>query len=86
LTHYQTLGVSSDAKHDAIRGAYRSLAVKHHPDKGGDPLLFQAIQEAYDVLSDETKRREYNAAFRKKPVESLSATAKGIVDEFLATC
>ncbi len=46
LTHYQTLGVSPDAKHDAIRGAFRSLAVRHHPDKGGDPLLFQAIQEA----------------------------------------
>lgn len=86
LTHYQTLGVSSDAKHDAIRGAYRSLAVKHHPDKGGDPLLFQAIQEAYDVLSDEKKRRAYNAAFRKKPVESLATTATGMVDEFLAAC
>ena len=35
--YYQTLGVAPDAKHEAIRGAYRSLAVKHHPDKGGDP-------------------------------------------------
>jgi curved DNA-binding protein CbpA len=86
LTHYQTLGVSSDAKHDAIRAAFRSLAVKHHPDKGGDPLLFQAIQEAYEVLSDETKRREYNAAFRRKPVESLLATASRMVDEYLAAC
>lgn len=86
LNHYQTLGVSSDAKHDAIRGAYRSLAVKHHPDKGGDPLLFQAIQEAYEVLGDETKRREYNASFRKKPVESLSETAARMVDEFITAC
>ncbi len=86
MTHYQTLGVSSDAKYDAIRGAYRSLAVKHHPDKGGDPLLFQAIQEAYEVLGDENRRREYNAAFRRKPVESLSATATVMVDEFIAAC
>ena len=86
LTHYQTLGVSSDAKHDAIRAAFRSLAVKHHPDKGGDPLLYQAIQEAYEVLGDETRRREYNAAFRRKPVESLLATATGMVDEYLAAC
>ncbi len=60
--------------------------MKHHPDKGGDPLLFQAIQEAYNVLGDETRRREYNAAFRKKPVESLSATATTMVDEYLASC
>ncbi|RYD65743.1 MAG: J domain-containing protein [Verrucomicrobiaceae bacterium] len=86
MNHYQTLGVSSDAKYDAIRAAYRSLAVKHHPDKGGDPLLFQAIQEAYEVLSDETKRREYNASFRKKPVESLSATAARMVDDFITAC
>jgi hypothetical protein len=54
--------------------------------KGGDPLLFQAIQEAYDVLGDETKRREYNAAFRKKPVESLLATATTMVDEYITAC
>lgn len=86
LTHYQTLGVSSDSKYDAIRGAYRSLVVKHHPDKGGDPLLFKAIQEAYDVLGDETKRRAYDAAAKKKPVESLTATATRMVDEFMAAC
>jgi curved DNA-binding protein CbpA len=86
LTHYQTLGVSSDAKHDAIRGAFRSLAVRHHPDKGGDPVLFQAIQEAYEVLGDEGRRRAYNGTLKKKPVESLSTTAAGMVDEFLAGC
>ena len=86
LTHYQTLGVSTDAKHDTIRAAYRSLVVKHHPDKGGDPLLFRAIQEAYDVLGDEAKRREYNASFRKKPVESLTETASRMVDEFITAC
>jgi curved DNA-binding protein CbpA len=49
-------------------------------------LLFQAIQEAYEVLSDETRRREYNAVFRKRPIESLLATATGMVDEYLAAC
>ena len=86
LTHYQTLGVAPDAKHETIRGAYRSLAVKHHPDKGGDPLLFQAIQEAYEVLGDEVKRRAYDAASRRKPVESLLASATTMVDEYIAAC
>ena len=86
MTHYQTLGVPADAKFDAIRGAYRALAVKHHPDKGGDPIIFQAIQEAYEVLGDEAKRRAYDAAAKKKPVESLSATATRLVDEYFADC
>ncbi len=86
MTHYQTLGVSPDSKHDAIRGAYRSLVSKHHPDKGGDPLLFKAIQEAYEILGDPAKRRAYDVATKKKPVESLSATAARMVAEYIATC
>ncbi len=86
MNHYQTLGVASDSKHDAIRAAYRALVGKHHPDKGGDPLIFKAIQEAYDVLGDGAKRRAYDAATKKKPVESLSITALGLVDEYFASC
>ena len=86
MTHYQILGVASDSKHDAIRGAYRSLVNKHHPDKGGDPLIFKAIQEAYEVLGDGAKRRAYDTATKKKPVESLSATAALLVEEYFAAC
>ena len=57
---YETLGVAKGASPDEIRKAYRKLAVKNHPDKGGDPDLFKTIQMAYDVLSDDQKRERYD--------------------------
>jgi len=60
MTYYTTLNVNKDASPSDIKKAYRKLASKHHPDKGGDTAKFQEIQEAYDVLSDETKRKEYD--------------------------
>ncbi len=86
MTHYQTLGVSPDSKYDTIRSAYRSLVIRHHPDKGGDPLIFKAVQQAYETLGDETKRRAYDSAVKKKPVASLTESAARIVDEFIAAC
>jgi hypothetical protein len=44
-----------------IRQAYRSRLTKDHPDKGGDPVKFVALQKAYDVLVDDNKRRMYDA-------------------------
>lgn len=61
MSHYDTLGVSKTATQDEIKKAYRKLAGKHHPDKGGDTAKFQEIQTAYDVLSNEQKRAEYDA-------------------------
>jgi len=57
---YEKLGVSKDDDEATIKKAYRKLAVKKHPDKGGDPAEFQEIQRAYDVLSDEKKRKIYD--------------------------
>ena len=63
---YKILGVSKDASADEIKKAYRGLARKHHPDanKGESKSeeRFKEISEAYDVLSDDTKRREYDEA------------------------
>jgi curved DNA-binding protein CbpA len=50
-------GVAKDASSDDIRKAYKKLAVKHHPDKGGDEAKFKEIQEAANVLMDDDKRR-----------------------------
>lgn len=59
--YYQILGVSKDASEDEIKRAYRRLAHKYHPDKpGGDAARFKEINEAYQVLSNQKKRAEYD--------------------------
>ena len=58
--YYNILGVERSASAEQIKRAYRSLAMKHHPDRGGDVLMFQEIQEAYAVLSDPAKREQYD--------------------------
>jgi curved DNA-binding protein len=60
---YETLGVSRDASDADIKKAYRQLASKHHPDKGGDTAKFQEIQSAYDSLSDPVKRQQHDNPF-----------------------
>lgn len=60
MDHYSTLGVKKGASADEIKKAYRTLAMKHHPDRGGDQAQFQKIQEAYATLSDEQKKAEYD--------------------------
>lgn len=60
MTYYDTLGVSKTASQDEIKKAYRKLAMKHHPDKGGDEHKFKEISVAYDTLSDPQKRSEYD--------------------------
>jgi DnaJ-class molecular chaperone len=61
MDHYARLGVDRTADHDTIRKAYKKLAMKHHPDRGGDTSLFQEISAAYDVLGDANKRAQYDA-------------------------
>ena len=58
---YERLGVSKSATADEIKVAFRKLAHKYHPDKeGGDEAKFKEINEAYQVLSDEKKRAQYD--------------------------
>lgn len=47
---YEILGISKSASEDEVKKAYRKLAMKHHPDKGGDPEQFKKIQSAYDRI------------------------------------
>ena len=58
---YKTLGIDPTASQDEIKQAYRSLAMKHHPDRnGGNDSKFKDIQGAYATLSDQQKRAEYD--------------------------
>lgn len=57
---YEVLGVSKDADAKTIKKAYRKLAIKHHPDKGGDAEKFKEINAAHEVLSDPEKRKLYD--------------------------
>ena len=58
--YYKILGVSKDASADDIKNAYRNLAHKYHPDKGGDAEKFKEINEAYQILSNKDKRSQYD--------------------------
>src|SRR5204862_2386584 len=62
--YYETLGVSKNATDDEIKGAFRKLARKHHPDVAKDKKAaeekFKQINEAYEVLSDPEKRQKYD--------------------------
>lgn len=58
--YYSVLGVSKTSSQADIKKAFRKLAHQHHPDKGGDAEKFKEINEAYQVLGDEKKRKQYD--------------------------
>jgi DnaJ-class molecular chaperone len=59
--YYDVLGVNKTASQDEIKKAYRNLSKKYHPDRnGGDDSKFKEINEAYDILGDEAKRKQYD--------------------------
>lgn len=63
IDHYSVLNIAADATAEEIRAAYRQLARQLHPDmqdKQGTSLLFRQVQEAYETLSDSSKRAAYD--------------------------
>jgi molecular chaperone DnaJ len=58
--YYKILGVSRNASGEEIKKAFYRLAHKYHPDKGGDSKKFKEINEAYQVLSNQEKRAQYD--------------------------
>ncbi len=74
MNYYEILGVSEQASQDDIKKAYKKLAMKHHPDRGGDNKKFQEISQAYDTLSDTQKKSQYDAELNGfgNPFEGMS--------------
>lgn len=58
--YYELLGVDTQASLHEIRTKFRALVVAEHPEKGGDVKKFQKFNKAYSILSDTTRRKEYD--------------------------
>jgi len=57
MDYYSTLGLQKNASDAEIKKAYRSMAMKYHPDRGGDEKKFKEISQAYEFLSDPQKKQ-----------------------------
>ena len=63
---YKVLDIERTATAEEIKKAYKLLASKHHPDKGGDAEKFKTISIAYNILSDAKKRAEYDRSYNSE--------------------
>jgi DnaJ-class molecular chaperone len=77
---YKILGINENATHDEIKKAYRGLSLKYHPDRNPDPTAteqFKKINEAYETLGDEQKRKQYEME-RNNPFMRMSNMGRGM--------
>ncbi len=85
--YYNTLGLTLEASEQDIKKAYRKLAMQYHPDRnGGNPeseKRIKEINEAYQILGDEEKRRRYDLQYRQ-PFENHVFFEEGMDDDFVA--
>lgn len=84
--YYRILGLPPTATVAEIRKAYRKRASALHPDRNPSEQAhaqFQAMQEAYDVLSDATRRRAYDDNRRRSLIEHPIETAREIWSAYL---
>jgi DnaJ-class molecular chaperone len=79
--HYAALGLKSDATLADIKRAFRQKASQFHPDRNSAedaPARFREVQEAYDVLSDDDKRKAYDDNRRRNLLDDPAQTAREI--------
>jgi DnaJ-class molecular chaperone len=83
--YYSALGLGSDASLSDIKKAFRQKAAQYHPDRNSAddaPERFRAVQEAYDVLSDDVKRQAYDDNRRRNLLDSPIDTAREIWNNY----
>jgi curved DNA-binding protein CbpA len=85
--HYAALGLNSAATLSDIKKAFRQRAALFHPDRNSATdaaARFREVQEAYDVLSDDTKRQAYDDNRRRGLLDSPIDTAREIWGQYFA--
>lgn len=84
--HYAALGLSSAATLADIKKAFRLRASQYHPDRNASPdapQLFRAVQTAYEVLSDDDRRKTYDDNRRRGLLDDPLDTARSIWHNYL---
>lgn len=80
--YYELLNVDNNSTLDDIKKQYKILALKHHPDRNdGDDTHFKNIKDAYDILSDEEKREEYDSLRYAKKKGKIQSFFTDILNE-----
>ena len=83
---YDILGIAATSTPAEIRQAYRRLASALHPDRNPEPdaaARFRRVQQAYDLLSDESRRREHDERRRRHLLDDPKATARALFKSYL---
>lgn len=74
---YSILGLKMTSTDEEIKRAYKTLTLKHHPDRGGDQERFKQVVHAYEILRDSDKKAYYNRMRKEYLVGSFSGTGSG---------
>jgi molecular chaperone DnaJ len=83
--YYEVLGVPKNASKEDIKGTYRKLALKYHPDRNKEPGAeekFKEISEAYAVLSDDEKRKRYDTYGHVDPGDAFRGSEANFEEVF----